>query len=70
MAKRIAGSSVTRFADKYGRHYITPEDVLEALKVASKETVRKDVLAVIGRQTAYGAEDASLCAFNAWAGKR
>lgn len=69
MPKREAGWTVTRFADKADRMYITPEDVEKALLVSPPCRVRADVLAVIGRQTGYGAEDVPLCAFVAWNGK-
>jgi len=39
-----------------------------AANEAALAKVRADVLAVIGRQTRYGCEDASLCAFVAWEG--
>ena len=62
------GASVTRIADKAGRKYITPEDVGKALEAVHVDRVRLDVLAVLGKQTGYGAEDAGLCAFVAWQG--
>lgn len=60
------GASVTRIAEKKGRLYITPEDVEEALMNIDKDVVRIDVLAVLGKQTRFGAEDSGLCAFVAW----
>jgi len=62
------GASVTRIAENDGRDYITPEDVSDALKNVPKGRVRLDVLAVLGKQTNFGAEDAGLCAFVAWQG--
>ena len=53
--------------------YITPEDVSEALarhqsSIAVNAMIREDLLEIIGKQTEYGAEDSSLCAFIAWKG--
>lgn len=62
------GASVTRIAKRNGRDYITPEDVSDALKKIPKERVRLDVLAILGKQTGFGAEDSGLCAFVAWEG--
>ena len=62
------GASVTRIAKNQGRDYITPEDVSEALKKIPRERVRLDVLAILGKQAGFGAEDPSLCAFVAWKG--
>ena len=64
--KEVPGFSVTRFAKKAKREYITPEDIEAALKVSSVDRVRSDVLAVLGGITDYGAEDSRLCAFIAW----
>lgn len=52
--------------------YVTPEDVTDALKLRRFMTqqVREDMLEILGKQTEYGAEDASLCAFLAWKGKQ
>lgn len=52
------------------RDYITPEDVGEALKRYPLNRVRRDLLAVIGRQVELGLEDCVLCAFLAWKGGR
>ena len=68
MITKDAGWTVTRLADKAKRKYITPEDVTCALKKYPLYKVRADVLAVIGKQTGYGCEDAGLCAFVAWQG--
>lgn len=64
-------NSITEIAKKHGRNYITPEDVTEALEKSrfSSQRVRLEVLEVLGKQTEYGAEDSSLCAFIAWKGK-
>ena len=66
--EKQTGWTVTQFADKARRNYITPEDVADALKKHGLTKVRADVLAVIGKQTRYGCEDASMCAFVAWDG--
>lgn len=63
------GASVTRIAKKDRRDYITPEDVNDALKTTHKDRVRLDVLAVLGKQASFGAEDSGLCAFVAWKGE-
>jgi len=57
--------------EKHGRTYITPEDVSKALKQIRfpSAKVRLEVLEVLARQTEYGVEDWSLCAFIAWRGK-
>lgn len=67
--KEVPGSSVTRIADRHKRKYITPEDITAALKESSADQVRRDVLAVLGNSTNYGAEDFGLCAFVAWRGR-
>jgi len=47
-----------------GRKYITPTDVSKAILLGRKPVaIALDVLNVIGGQTEYGIEDASLCAF-------
>ena len=63
------GESVTGIARKAGRDYITPEDIADALKVSPVDTVRLDVLAVLGGTTGFGAEDRGLCAYVAWKGE-
>ena len=63
------GASVTRIAKKNGRDYIIPEDVKEALRTINRDRVRLDVLAVLGKQTQFGAEDGRLCASVAWRGE-
>lgn len=60
--------SIMQIAKRAGRDYITPADVSEALKNSDRDSVRLDVLAVIGKQTQFGAEDIGLCAFIAWRG--
>ena len=52
--------------------YVTPEDVTYALSQRrfSSTDIRMNMLEILGNQTEYGAEDASLCAFLAWKGKR
>lgn len=60
--------SIAELARRQGRNYITPDDVSEALEHHPADQVRMDVLAVLGKQTDFGAEDASLCAFIAWRG--
>ncbi len=64
-------NSVIGIAKKHQRNYITPEDVSEALKLSrfASNRVRLEVLEVLAKQTDYGAEDSSLCAFIAWKGK-
>lgn len=58
---------LTSIAEQHGRNYVTPEDVSEALAShALKYLIRMEVLALIGAQSKYGIEDASLCAFIAW----
>lgn len=57
-------------AAKKKRDYITPEDVGEALQRYPLNRVRRDLLAVIGKQVDLGLEDCGLCAFIAWKGKR
>lgn len=65
-------NSVIEIAKKHQRNYITPEDVSEALKLSrfSSWKVRLEVLEVLAKQTEYGAEDPSLCAFVAWKGRK
>ena len=57
--------------NKRKEKYITPEDVTDALNKArfTTQPVQKDLLEVLGKQTDYGVEDYSLCAFVAWKGK-
>jgi len=64
-------NSIIEIAKKHGRNYITPEDISEALKLSrlSADKVRIEVLEILGKQTEYGVEDSSLCAFVAWKGK-
>ena len=64
-------NSVIEIAKKHGRDYITPEDVSEALKLSrfASHRVRSEILEVLAKQTDYGAEDSTLCAFIAWRGK-
>lgn len=52
--------------------YITPEDVTDALGQGrfTTQLVQKDLLEILGKQTNYGIEDYSLCAYVAWKGKR
>ena len=58
-------NSITEIAKKHRRNYITTEDISEALKKSrfSSQRVRLEVLEVLAKQTGYGAEDSSLCAF-------
>ncbi len=66
----IAIAMENRSATKSGYKYITPEDVTEALqKGIDVNTVRLDVLEVLGGTTDFGAEDSELCAWLAWEGK-
>jgi hypothetical protein len=69
-SRKPAGWTVTQFAVKANRTYITPEDVSDALKLYPIHKVRDDVLAVIGKQTDCGCEDVSCCAFTAWQGSK
>jgi hypothetical protein len=62
-------NTVTAIAAKQGRDYITPEDVSDALQDHALDQVRLDALEVLGKQTEFGAEDRSLCAFVAFHGK-
>lgn len=63
-------NTVTKIANDAGRDYITPEDVQQAMKEHRNDPhrVRIDVLEVLGKQTAYGAEDSGLCSFVAFSG--
>lgn len=63
-------NKVTAIAARAGRDYITPEDVQEAMDENRDDPhgIRIDVLEVLGKQTAFGAEDAGLCAFVAFKG--
>lgn len=56
---------VTNIAKEKGRDYITPEDVAEAVKKQGQDmpAIQRSVLEVIAKQTEFGIEDASLCAF-------
>lgn len=60
---------VIEIARTAGRNYITPEDVTDALMSNNPETVRLAVLEILGKQTDFGVEDYSLCAFIAWSGE-
>lgn len=60
---------VIEIARTAGRNYITPEDVTDALMSNNPETVRLAVLEILGKQTDFGVEDCSLCAFIAWRGE-
>jgi len=64
-------NSIIEIAKKDGRDYVTPKDVSEALKQSrfSSQKVRLEILEILAKQTDYGAEDSSLCAFIAWRGK-
>lgn len=62
-------NSIIAIAKQYGRSYVTPEDVGEALSACEVDTVRTDLLEILGKQTDFYAEDSSLCAFIAWRGK-
>ena len=60
---------VTERASSHGRSYITPEDIGELLDEGHDPAkIRLDVLAVLGCQTAFQAEDGAMCAFVAWMG--
>jgi len=60
---------IIEIAKGYGRDYITPEDVAEALqRYPNVSGVRLDLLEVLGKRTGFGVEDWSLCAFIAWKG--
>jgi hypothetical protein len=63
-------NKVIEIAEKEGRYYITPEDVEQAMNENSDDPhgIRIDVLEVLGKQTAFGAEDSGLCAFVAFKG--
>lgn len=64
-------NTVTYLAEQHGRDYITPEDVQEAMNLFGNEDphrVRIDVLEVLAKLTAFGAEDSSACAFVAFEG--
>lgn len=62
---------ITKIAKARGRDYITPEDIAEALNAdVDPNIVRLDVLEVLGRQTNFGVEDRSLCAFIAFKGEK
>ena len=71
MAGRRKKNCVIPYAEKAGRDYITPDDIQRALLAGEDaDIVRYDVLAVLGKTTDYGWEDASLCAFTAWEASR
>jgi len=58
-------------AERQGRDYTTPEDVSDLLKEVSKAggdpmPIIVELLAVLGRVGGISAEDAGLCAYNAW----
>ena len=61
-------NKVIEIAEKYGRDYITPEDIEQAMNENGDDPhgIRIDVLEVLGKQTAFGAEDPGLCAFAAF----
>lgn len=63
-------NKVIVIAEQAGRNYITPEDVQQAIneKPSDPHGIRIDVLEVIARQTNFGVEDISLCAFVAFNG--
>lgn len=65
-------NKVIEYAKRAGRNYITPEDVERAMNDNHDDPhcVRIDVLEVMAKQTPYGVEDASLCAFAAFEGPR
>lgn len=63
----IEVNCIIEIAKKNKRNYITPEDVIDALKDNDTTKVRYDLLEVLGKQTGFGVEDYGLCAFNAWA---
>lgn len=64
-------NTLAAIAAENGRNYITPEDVAEAINRATPiDRVRLDLLEILGKQTNYGVEDHSLCAFVAWHGPR
>lgn len=67
LARARRGKPLIGMAKKAGRDYITPEDVQQAIDDGvSPIDVASAVLAVIGNQTQFGAEDPGLCAFVAW----
>lgn len=59
---------LTEIATKNARLYVTPEDVTEAIKTTSLDVVRLSLLEVLGKQTRFGVEDYSLCAYLAYKG--
>lgn len=61
---------ITQYAEKRGRSYITPEDVKACVRKFGVTKTRLDVLQVLRNITNFGAEDAGLCAFLAWDGRR
>lgn len=63
-------NTITSIASAAGRRYITPEDVQAAIDAHPHDIhrVRIDALEVLGKQTEFGAEDRSLCAFIAFRG--
>ena len=70
MSKRRIPTAVSQWAKNAGRDYITPEDIGVALADgADPNEVRLEVLAHLGKQTEYGCEDSSLCAFIAFRGE-
>ena len=68
-------NSIIVIAKKNKRDYVSPEDVTKAIQNTGYTTdgivrVRLELLEILGRQTGYGVEDASLCAYIAWRGDR
>ena len=63
----MADNRLMEIAKAQNRHYVTPEDVVQAFSGPSADIdgIRLDVLEAIGRKQA---EDPGLCAFNAWQG--
>lgn len=70
IVKRSPRNIFREIAKNNDRDYITPEDIAYAIKRHRLSSVRRDLLAVIGKQVDLGIEDCGLCAFVAWRGKR
>jgi len=57
-------NTLIAIATQENRDYATPEDVSEALKVASKAKVMEDFIEILSNTVNFGGfEDSSLCAF-------
>lgn len=62
---------LVELANLDGRHYITPEDVIDALMESECDPskVRLDLLEILGKQIGFGALDQARCAAIAFMGR-